>query len=159
LPRCSLLLQALLRAKDAEVSAAKSEAASASVTNANSSGSSQLQGEVAQLKQLMEAAAEAAHQQLQQQQQSYDQQVGGWCISSCSVQWLVCLKQGVTLVCAPAAAAAAELRPAGGSVVHRLVCLDAGWDACARRCQLQQQQQQQSVKRHQYASTVRRAYS
>jgi hypothetical protein len=46
------------------------------VSSANGSGSSQLQGEVAQLKQLMEAAAEAAHQQLQQQQQSYDQQVG-----------------------------------------------------------------------------------
>jgi hypothetical protein len=31
---------------------------------------------VVQLKQLMEAAAEAAHTQLQQQQQSYEQQVG-----------------------------------------------------------------------------------
>lgn len=58
--------QALLRAKDAEVAAVRAEAA-ASVGTSPSAAS--LQAEIAQLKQLMETAAEVAAQQLLKQHQ------------------------------------------------------------------------------------------
>jgi len=65
-----LYLQTLLRAKDAEVAAAKEAAAGA----ANSSSSTNaLQAEVAQLKQLLETAAEVAQQQLRQKEAGHQQ--------------------------------------------------------------------------------------
>jgi DNA repair exonuclease SbcCD ATPase subunit len=65
-----LLVQTLLRAKDAEIAAAKD---TASATIYSSSSTVALQTEVKQLTQLLETAAEAAQQQLRQQQVQHQQ--------------------------------------------------------------------------------------
>lgn len=66
-------LQALLRAKDAEVAAAKAEAAASTSNNTTTAA---LRAEILQLQQLMEAAAEAAQQQLARQRTEHEQAVG-----------------------------------------------------------------------------------
>lgn len=64
------IMQTLLRAKDAEIAAAR-DAAAASINSSSSTVA--LKAEVTQLKQLLETTAEAAQQQLRQQQSQHQQ--------------------------------------------------------------------------------------